>query len=197
MKIAHLVLGIAAGLGLTACSRSPEAAAPAPSAAEAPKPSDDAVQQEVTTPGTPAAEPAPPPAPAAAPVLDGRATGGSKAAQSNALDEEFKTLAEAERALNQAKSDLDRLALAQPTPSAARGKGEAEKKDSARAEGAASSAPSGLCENACKAFSSLSRAAGAVCRLDGSGGSHCTRAKRVLADSQQRVQSCACSASGE
>jgi hypothetical protein len=117
-------------------------------------------------------------------------------------DDEFPNLEAAERALNQAKSDLDRLALAAPMPalgrtSSADGASKAEKKDAKRsAPSAAGAAPANnapnLCENACRAFASLSRAASAVCRLDGDNGAHCTHAKHVVSDSQQRVASCAC-----
>lgn len=193
MKFTHLSLVVSVCMGLLGCSRSPEASAPAASAA----PTTPAEARDEAPKDGFAAEPAPP-APAAAPAaptLDDRP--GKAAAQEGALEEEYRTLAEAERALNQAKADLDRLALAQPAP--ARSKGSAEKKDAPRSEAAASgsSAPSAVCENACKAFSSLSRAASAVCRLDGSSGAHCSKAKRVVADSQQRVASCSCSGAGE
>jgi hypothetical protein len=154
----------------------------------------------------PAAEAAPsiaaPAAPAAAPAPQG--LDQARSSESAGKDEEFTNLEAAERALNQAKSDLDRLALADAPVQVGRaapadGAPKAEKKDksahsaSASAGAAAASpAPSALCDNACRAFASLSRAASAVCRLDGDGGSHCSRAKKVVADSQQRVSSCAC-----
>jgi len=140
------------------------------------------------------------PAPAAREGLDAQKSKGA------AEEAEFSSLEAAERALDQAKADLDRLALAAPSPVVGRSAAAdraAEKKES-RAERAPSpagaAAPSnanGLCENACRAFSSLSRAASAVCRLDGNSGTHCTRAKRVLAESQQRVASCSCPASSD
>jgi hypothetical protein len=152
----------------------------------------------------PAAELAPslaPEAPAAAPPAP-QGLDQARSAESPAKEEEFTNLEAAERALNQAKSDLDRLALAEAPVQIGRaaptnGAPKAEKKDkSAHAASAgaaaASSAPSALCDNACRAFASLSRAANAVCRLDGDGGAHCSRAKKVVADSQQRVSSCAC-----
>jgi hypothetical protein len=124
-----------------------------------------------------------------------------------ALDEaEFSSLEQAERALNQAKADLDRLALAEPAPAIGRNSSAdraAEKKDGkpARAPSAAGAAApakaNGVCEEACRAFSSLSRAASAVCRLDGASGTHCSHAKHVLADAQQRVASCSCPASSD
>ena len=152
----------------------------------------------------PAAEAAPriaaPAAPAAAPAPQG--LDQARSSESAGKDEEFTNLEAAERALNQAKSDLDRLALADAPVQVGRaapadGAPRAEKKDkSAHAASAgaaaASSAPTALCDNACRAFASLSRAASAVCRLDGDGGSHCSRAKKVVADSQQRVSACAC-----
>jgi hypothetical protein len=152
----------------------------------------------------PAAEPAPAPAtpaPAAAPAPQG--LDQARSTESSSKDEEFSNLEAAERALNQAKSDLDRLALAEapvqvgraaPTDGApkAEKKGKATHANAGAGAAAASAAPNALCDNACRAFASLSRAANAVCRLDGDSGSHCSRAKRVVADSQQRVASCAC-----
>ena len=125
-----------------------------------------------------------------------------------AADEaEFSSLEAAERALNQAKSDLDRLALAEPAPAlghdapaarAAEKQNDSKPRQAPSTAGAAAPAKSnGLCEEACRAFSSLSRAASAVCRLDGSGGTHCSHAKHVLTDAQQRVASCSCPASNE
>jgi len=141
-----------------------------------------------------------PSAPAPAPAPQG--LDKARTSESRGNDEEFTNLEAAERALNQAKSDLDRLALADAPVQIGRAAPadrapKAEKKDkSAHAasagEAAPSSAPTALCDNACRAFASLSRAASAVCRLDGNGGSHCSRAKKVVADSQQRVSACAC-----
>lgn len=143
------------------------------------------------------------PAAAPAPALD-----RSKSAEA-ARDDEFQTLEAAERALDQAKADLDRLALAEPTPTLG-GSGAAEKKDSKRGgapapaarAAAADGQPGGAasnaqCESACKAFASLTRAANAVCRLDGDGGSHCAKAKKVVTDSSGRVAACTCPAPGQ
>ncbi len=187
MKITRLAYGVAAGALLVGCGRSPEATAPSPSSGV----------QSTSTPSAapeaaPAAEPPPPPAPAPQGLDE-----ASRRKEISA-EEEFTDLASAERALNQAKSDLDRLALAQPAPTVGRSAAAdsaSEKKDSKAAQSPAAGAaasPAPLCENACRAFSSLSRAANAVCRLDGNNGSHCTHAKRVVADSQHRVASCSC-----
>jgi hypothetical protein len=193
MKIGRLACGLGVAAWFGACAqRAPEPSAPPASATNANYASPPAAE------GAPVAAPASPP-PAPAPQGLGDESGKRKSAE---LDQEFATLEAAERALNQAKADLDRLALAEPSPVVGRGApsdGAAEKKERSAAQApkagaAASSAPNALCENACRAFSSLSRAASAVCRLDGSSGSHCTHAKRVLADSQLRVASCSCPA---
>jgi hypothetical protein len=190
MKIRRVACGLWVVVMLSACAeqRATEPAAPAssPGAFAAP----------------PAAEAAPssaaPASPAAAPAPQG--LDQARSTESAAKDEEFTNLEAAERALNQAKSDLDRLALADAPVRIGRaapadGAPKAEKKDksaSGAGAAAASPAPNALCDNACRAFASLTRAASAVCRLDGNGGSHCSRAKKVVADSQQRVSSCAC-----
>ena len=187
MKLAHLSVWV--WVCCTACARSPEASAPAASSTSTIAPAD----QRVATPESAVAAPAP--APASAQGLD---TPKSKAARDEA---EFGSLEEAERALNQAKADLDRLALAEPAPAIGRSGSSgpaAEKKESkpARAPSPAGAAApvksNAVCEEACRAFSSLARAASAVCRLDGATGSHCNHAKHVLADAQQRVASCSC-----
>jgi hypothetical protein len=194
MNIARLACCLGGVVWFGACAqRAPQPSAPEASATGANLTSPPAAE---AAPVAAPASPAPPPAPQG---LDGE-SGKRKSAD---LDQEFANLEAAERALNQAKADLDRLALAEPTPtvgrSAASDSAAAEKKDkplarAPKAGAAASSAPSALCENACRAFSSISRAANAVCRMDGESGAHCTRAKRVLADSQLRVASCSCSA---
>ena len=184
LGILSLVLAGAAGC---ATRHGEETAAPAAS------PSNADVTSAPVQPGLP---------PAAAPPAQG--LDQPKSAES-AREEEFTTLESAERAMNQAKADLDRLALAEPSPTLGRSAADsAEKKDSKRgapsAAGAAApaaSAPSAQCDNACRAFASLTRAANAVCRLDGDGGTHCSRAKHVVSDSERRVASCTCPAPGQ
>lgn len=197
MKVARLLSGVLVTGWLAACAQaSPEPSAPA--ASGAPTSTRAKTAERAATPESPVAAPAP--APPGSPQ-------GLEQPKSKAAEEEFNDLEAAERALNQAKADLDRLALAEPTPSVGRNATldrAAEKKESkpvARAPSAAgAAAPSkstALCEEACRAFSSLSRAANAVCRLDGNGGTHCSRAKHVLADAQQRVASCSCPAAND
>jgi hypothetical protein len=196
MTIARLAGGLGVIVCFTACGRALEPSAPSASATSA-SPTVPAAPAEAKPESalTPAPAPAPPP-PGGQQGLD---QPKSKAAEDEA---EFTNLEAAERALNQAKADLDRLALAKPAPSIGRNATAdraAEKKETqsaARAPSAAGAAAptksNAVCEDACRAFSSLTRAANAVCRLDGSSGTHCTRAKHVLADAQQRVASCSC-----
>jgi len=197
MKVACLAGGIWILAGFTACAqRSSEPNAPAASATTAP------AEERAAAPLSSVATPAP-----AAPIApQGLDQPKSKASNQKDDELEFTSLEAAERALNQAKADLDRLALAEPSPTVGRAAAAdraAEKKASqpGRPPGAAGAAApvksSAVCEDACRAFSSLSRAASAVCRLDGSSGTHCSHAKHVLADAEQRVASCSCSASSD
>jgi hypothetical protein len=198
IKFARLAIWLGVWASFTACAmkRSPEANAPAASATSGGAKT-AAAEEQAAAPESPVAAPAPAP-PAA---RDGLDASKSKRAQDEA---EFSTLDAAERALNQAKADLDRLALAEPSPTVGHNSAAdraAEKKENkpGRAPSAAGApAPtksSAVCDDACRAFSSLSRAASAVCRLDGSSGTHCSHAKHVLADAEQRVASCSCPAS--
>jgi hypothetical protein len=193
MKVDRLVCGLGVWLCFSACAarRSPETTAPADSANSMAVPA----EERAPAPESPVAAPAP---------AAQRDTPKSTAARDDAA--EFSSLEAAEQALNQAKADLDRLALAEPSPAiGSKGAGDSamEKKESrpgrapSAAGAAATSRANAVCDEACRAFSSLSRAAKAVCRLDGSGGTHCSHAKRVLSDAQQRVASCSCPASSD
>ena len=193
MHIARVLgLGIVllASAGACATRHGEETAAPAASPSNAEVTAAPALDKEPTAPQ------------AAAPAPQG--LDQPKSSEAGGF-EDFTTLDAAERALNQAKADLDRLAIAEPTPTLGRAAADgAEKKDSKRgaprAAGAAESTtagPSAQCDNACRAFASLTRAASAVCRLDGDSGAHCSRAKRVVSDSERRVSSCTCPAPGQ
>src|SRR6188768_1138094 len=178
MKVARLASGIGLWVCFTACAAqpSPEPNAPTSSAGSRATKTAAAEEQAVAPESLPAAG-----APAPLAARDGL---DASKAQRPGDEVELSTLEAAERALNQAKADLDRLALAEPAPvvghNAAADRA-AEKKESratkapSAAGAAAPSNASGLCESACRAFSSLSRAANAVCRLDGDSGAHCTR----------------------
>jgi len=142
-------------------------------------------------------------------------------ATAQALQEEGEgepaTLADAEALLEKARADLNRLALNEavpplaapappsvqtaPTPSPAPSRDEARRADKS-ASGSADGAPApasapaneaNTCQTACKAFSSLTRASDAVCRLDTEGGKRCERARQIREDASRRVASCSCS----
>jgi hypothetical protein len=153
------------------CSHAPEAAAPTPAAEAAP------------TTATPAD------------------------ALTEKKEAEPMTLAEAEAQLDEARAQLDRLALSDGAPGSAGAprpataapapapKGEPSRADSAeqpRRPPSPTREESSACETACKAFSSLTRASDAVCRLDTDGGKRCERARRIRDDASQRVASCGC-----
>jgi hypothetical protein len=143
-------------------------------------------------------------APAAAPAQEPGTPGTLSAA------EQPQTLADAEALLEKSRADLDRLALNEPAPPAPVAAGaaapttapapapaaEAAPRDEARsADKAAAEAPRSkevsTCETACKAFSSLTRASDAVCRLD-TEGKRCERARQIQQDAGRRVSSCSC-----
>jgi len=200
MKVARLASGIGLWVCFTACAAqpSPEPNAPTSSAGSRATKTAAAEEQAVAPESLPAAG-----APAPLAARDGL---DASKAQRPGDEVELSTLEAAERALNQAKADLDRLALAEPAPVVGHnGTGDraAEKKESkparapSTAGAAAPSKSNALCEDACRAFSSLSRAANAVCRLDGSTGTHCSHAKHVLSDAVQRVASCSCPAASD
>lgn len=128
--------------------------------------------------------------------------------------EDPQTLADAEALLERSRANLNRLALnsapppaslsagaaapAQqaapsppPAPKAAAPRDEARSADKAEAEAPRAKEVS-ACETACKAFSSLSRASAAICRLDTDGGKRCERARQIQQDASQRVASCGC-----
>jgi len=197
MKTALSIIG---SLLLFGCGAQQRAEAPASATSQ------DQAAQLSSAPAAP--EPAPPPA--APQGLD-----QPKSAESSVpVDSEelrFTTVEAAERALLQAKSDFDRLAMNEPpapmtaapaaAPAPEKSAPRSQKKDRARASAGAAaeatgSAPSNPCENACRALSSMSRAANAVCRLDGESGTHCAHAKQVVTDSQRRITSCVCPTGG-
>jgi hypothetical protein len=112
-------------------------------------------------------------------------------------DESFTTLDEAERALSTAQGELASLfapaepatQTAPPPPPPAPGGGSAPPRpEKLEAE----QKPASRCELACKAFSSLGRAADAVCRLAGAQDARCARARASVDDNRRRVASCGC-----
>ncbi len=103
------------------------------------------------------------------------ATPAQSAPAASGLAPEPENLPEAERALEQARNELEG-----GLPGGAKADREAsgDERD---------------CATACRAFASLKRAAAAVCRLAGPEGQpRCTRARNVVADGEQRVAGCGC-----
>ena len=158
---------------------------------------------------SPKAESAPP-AEQAAPALPASTAQAMPSRDYAAQAEpEPQTLAEAEALLDKARADLDRLALndlarsgaapaaaapgAPPSP-APRSRAEAQRADQAEkdADSNSSAKAADACETACKAFSSLTRASNAVCRLDADGGKRCERARQIREDASHKVASCGC-----
>lgn len=158
-------------LSTSGCKKSenaPEANAPPSS-----MPADESVSREPSTPGQ--AGYAPPPA---APT-SGLPSGGEaaeKPEEKEALDKpvEYKTIEEAESALSGAKTELDKLLT----------------KSGGGADRLATN--DARCENACKAFSSMKRAADAVCRLAGDPDARCKKARTLVKGSESRVAVCKC-----
>jgi hypothetical protein len=150
--------------------------------------SESAPQSAPAGEGVPAAAPAP-------------QSGGDRAADEEAAPT---TLEEAEAALRRAEAELSNalgpLAFAQPPAAApapappAEASGSAPREAEQRAEKADKKGrDQPNCDLACRAFSSLARAASAVCRLDGDGGERCGRARQTLSDAEARVSGCSCS----
>lgn len=151
-------------------------------------------------------------APAAAPAQEGTGAPGTLSSEP-----EPQTLADAEALLERSRADIDRLALNEPAPpppvttgaagavapssapapapasAAPAPRDEARSADKAEAEAPRAQAKEvSACETACKAFSSLTRASDAVCRLDAEGGQRCARARQIQQDAGRRVASCSC-----
>ena len=74
---------------------------------------------------------------------------------------------------------------------AAASRGAADEAPAAKAE---KKSAESSCPTACRAFSSLKRAATAVCRLAGEKDDRCSHAHGVVADAEKRVTVCGCPA---
>jgi len=160
--------------------------------------------------------------PAAAPPLESpESRGGPTSSKKSEL--EYADLAQALRAFESARREVEDLAVSArdeaskrseadagssgnaPTrDDEARSRGSSAPKASApaaAAEQAPSSAPSApgslpgaeRCARICRALGSMERAARGICRIAGEGSDHCTGAKDEFARSQNRAASCACS----
>jgi hypothetical protein len=135
----------------------------------------------------PAAAPAEPPAESVPQEPAVAAPGGEPYASTST---EFRTLAEAESALAEAKAEIDRLGGAPPTAGAAAPPSAKAEESAARAADVKKA--DGGCDDACRAFASLARAADAVCRLDTQNTGRCERARQTVVDAERRLASCGC-----
>lgn len=88
-------------------------------------------------------------------------------------DDGFTTLASAEAAFAKAKSELETLVVV-------------------GGKAVALSTGDAKCERACKAFSSLERAASGICRIAGESDARCTKARGVVTEHRPRVAACGC-----
>ena len=138
----------------------------------------------------------------------------------NGKEAEPATLAEAEALLERARAELDRITLNEPSNARAASQSAAPPRASAPARPAPPEAPAQAdarraeksrnsddgvagpvaapagdtnpCQTACQAFSSLTRASDAICRLETDSGKRCERARRIREDASRRVASCGC-----
>jgi len=188
-RYAFAVTGL---LLLVACGRSAEptptvpqgvpelatSAAPPPPAAEA---------------AAPAAAPEPaPPAPASTRLNEAEE---EKRDDGFARPADKDDLGQAVAALERARADFENAFPKQKTRESSAPAGAAASRgadlDQAPAK-PAKKAEESSCSTACRAYSSLGRAATAVCRLAGEKDARCAHAHRVVGDAQKRVAVCGC-----
>lgn len=141
-------------------------------------------------------------APAAAPAPESQASPASRGGiqsgapapakveapreEANSLEQvEPQTLAQAEKALAQAESELTLALNGGTSPGASPSSPRAEGKRSAELA-------TRDCSTVCRAFESLKRASQAICRLAGDSDGRCTRARSTVTTQQSRVASCGC-----
>ena len=180
--------------GIGACAAQKEAAQP--KAAEASSADSSLQQQPYGQPGQPPGQGGPEPgygqAPgSAAPAPVPGATGGMLAPETK-TDESFASLEDAEKALEKAKDELGAYAVTEKKP-----KGSVAppaKPAHAAARPLIDADP--RCENVCKAFASLERAAKGVCRLTKDDDARCVRAKSIVEENRARIAACKCAANG-
>ena len=183
--VTALLLAAACGRATEATPTAPPAAAePAPSAAAPPPPAE-------------AAAPAATPAPAAPSSLREEEADEKPRDDTLARPSERDELAQAVAELERSRAELDGAFArqkARPSSSApSAGASRSADANEAPAPKAEKKSAESSCSTACRAFSSLGRAASAVCRLAGEKDSRCTHAHQVLADAEKRVAVCGCS----
>ncbi len=171
--------------GLASCAKRADEAASAPASQAAPMP---AQAPGAAAPETPSPEPAsdeeapssaaPPPPPGASPVPGpAKKSEAEKRKTTDALKQDradgFGSLSEAEAAFAKAKTDLESLVVVGD-------------------KAVALSGGDSKCERACRAFSSLERAADGICRIAGDDDARCGKARGVVNEHRPRVSACGC-----
>ncbi len=197
---------LAACAAALACSRAAEPATTAPAAAPPPPPAAEPTPSpaEQAQPAAPAAAPASmPESNAPRDLLDEdreeRKDHALKPKSSSVEEPSRDELATAQADLERARVTLNRAlasgrarsAASAPAPSTAGGasRGAGAAAPPAKAE---KKADESSCTTACNAFSSLARAASAVCRITGEKDGRCGHAHAVVADAQKRISVCSC-----
>jgi hypothetical protein len=180
-------------LFLVACGRSAEQAPSVPQGAPEPATS------EASSP-SPAEAARPAAAPAPAPVAPSSTR--ANAAEEEKRDEGFarpadkddlgQAVAELERAHAEFESAIPKQKARSSSAPAGAAASRGADLDQAPPAKAEKKTEESSCSTACRAYSSLGRAASAVCRLAGEKDARCTHAHRVVADAQRRVAVCGC-----
>jgi len=167
----------------------------APSEAEAPESAAEPAPEEAAAPEGEAPSTMAPAAPGLGPTQ--APAGGAPPPPSEATEdigeaEDLDTIEQAQALLARAEQELESFygqasqrkerAAGAPSPASA----------GAAARPPVRSRPPSPCASACRAFASLDRAAGAVCRLAGESDARCLRAKKSVKENAQRVASCSC-----
>ncbi len=188
-KSAGVLALLVAAAALGGCGRSRDQAPPA--AAPAPPPPAERQSEETLSAPAPAAAPAPAQEmPASTRELDSKGDDEGSFAEPPRKDDDLgRAQAELERARRELEQALG-VRRARPAATAGTSRG-ADADGAAPAPKAEKKAESG-CATACRAFSSLGRAASAVCRIAGEKDTRCTQAHGVVADAEKRVAACGC-----
>jgi hypothetical protein len=143
----------------------------------------------------PASAPAPEPAPAREGEKDSSALEES---QSAGRDELASAQTELEAAHRELELALGAVRASKPAatggaaPPAARAPRPADAADDSPKSKAEKKSSESNCQTACRAFQSLGRAAGSICRLTGDGDERCSHARGIVAQAERRVTACGC-----
>ncbi len=188
-----LLVLIASAVGLGACAAERPAPTPAATPGQPAPASEEHEEQSVA----PATAPAGQAAPSSATEGYGAAEKGPSSlttGEDKTKAMEFKSVADAEKALAKANQQL--ALLYTPEANAAMGGAARSSAGKPVAKKAPETSPSAdqesRCGTACKAFASLKRAADAVCRLAGDDDARCDHARKLVDENGRRVAQCGC-----